>query len=119
MRISDWSSDVCSSDLSWHDQPHGEAPVWRSRPILLRQSSSGQILRTHRHRRPPMSHPMRGASHPPAYASETSVFPTLRHARTADFLRNSSSRSFSLLPRVRSPSPRFLHNLPPPAPTPP
>src|SRR3546814_19448552 len=25
MRISDWSSDVCSSDLKWGKNPHGEA----------------------------------------------------------------------------------------------
>src|SRR3546814_20823039 len=40
MRISDWSSDVCSSDLRWRyrrqvdrtDRPrHGDSPIWKMR----------------------------------------------------------------------------------------
>src|SRR3546814_15687433 len=31
MRISDWSSDVCSSDLRWSDDPYYPPPWWRRR----------------------------------------------------------------------------------------
>src|SRR3546814_18517058 len=47
MRISDWSSDVCSSDLSSYWRPpcdraharHGRAPDVRRSPLLLRHAT--------------------------------------------------------------------------------
>src|SRR3546814_19435183 len=35
MRISDWSSDVCSSDLGWPTRPHGLALQCRERKRFL------------------------------------------------------------------------------------
>src|SRR3546814_6559311 len=46
MRISDWSSDVCSSDLSKvREQDRAGVQRW---PPLCRQFRSGRVLRFHR-----------------------------------------------------------------------
>src|SRR3546814_2152826 len=42
MRISDWSSDVCSSDLPKREQDHGIAGRWKL---------AGQMVRHREHRR--------------------------------------------------------------------
>src|SRR3546814_8983974 len=36
MRISDWSSDVCSSDLLWRTRREGTAGYWLPAKVMLR-----------------------------------------------------------------------------------
>src|SRR3546814_7078515 len=55
MRISDWSSDVCSSDLSAPGNPHAQAPAAgradRRRPCRLPARRGARAVRDVRQRR--------------------------------------------------------------------
>src|SRR3546814_19759453 len=52
MRISDWSSDVCSSDLVGWPQLPCRRQLQRGRRLLLR---GGQLVRPYRHRPPALA----------------------------------------------------------------
>src|SRR3546814_5603017 len=47
MRISDWSSDVCSSDLFPCTRMKSSSNSFRSRRTLSRKSRNGSTIRTH------------------------------------------------------------------------
>src|SRR3546814_2999561 len=61
MRISDWSSDVCSSDLDGPDRPALRAPDKREPSYPGMGFSAVQARRTGRHRRPTIDRSCGGA----------------------------------------------------------
>src|SRR3546814_5539542 len=65
MRISDWSSDVCSSDLPLH----GPAPPAEASAECL-AARAGRYDKDRRRRSSPLPHPAQGPPTPPLQSSE-------------------------------------------------
>src|SRR3546814_6408472 len=65
MRISDWSSDVCSSDLVWPSAPHGQTPsqtAFVMPPATPRPRNSARHRLDGRAATRPCRRPVRGSS---------------------------------------------------------
>src|SRR3546814_7335633 len=115
MRISDWSSDVCSSDLDGPDRPALRAPDKREPSYPGMGFSAVQARRTGRHRRPTIDRSCGGAERigyldrrPPVYGI-SDVARSEEHTSELQSLMRISYAVFCLKKKIKKKHHEYKH----------